>query len=196
MDILRRIVRWSTSRPTWQRDALRRLVTAGELTPDDNQELTELCKAQHGLAGGPAAEPLTEEHLSGPDGNGEAVTLVSITHHQGVNALAEEQTVSFAPGLTVVYGDNAAGKSGYTRILKTACRARGAEEILGNVLEESAPPVPAASIRYLAGADGPEETWKKGTDQTPLGKVSCLRQPLRRRLPQGKDRCRIPALRT
>ena len=169
MDILRRIGRWSTSRPTWQREALRRLVTAGELTPNDYQELTELCKAQHGLADGPEAEPLTEEHLSERDGNGEAVTLVSITHHQGVNALAEEQTVSFASGLTVVYGDNAAGKFGYTRILKTACRARGADEILGNVLEETAPPVPAASIRYRTGADGPEENWRKGTDQMPLG---------------------------
>ena len=33
----------------------------------------------------------------------------------------------FGPNLTVVYGDNAAGKTGYIRILKSACRGRGPE---------------------------------------------------------------------
>ncbi len=126
MDILKKILRWSRGRPAWQRDALRRLVTSEELSGDDYKELTELCKSKHGLAESEDANPLEETDLPGGDGDGEAVNLISITHHQGVNALAEEQTVSFAPGLTVVYGDNAAGKSGYTRILKTACRARGA----------------------------------------------------------------------
>ena len=55
-----------------------------------------------------------------------------------MNALARDQTIEFGPSLTIVYGANAAGKSGYARILKRACRARGAEEILGNDLEESA----------------------------------------------------------
>ena len=60
-------------------------------------------------------------------------------HHKGVNALAEDQTLKFAPGLTIVYGDNGAGKTGYIRILKQACRARGQEEILGNVVSGALP---------------------------------------------------------
>jgi energy-coupling factor transporter ATP-binding protein EcfA2 len=44
---------------------------------------------------------------------------------KNVNALAPGQPLSFAPnGLTVIYGDNASGKSGYVRILKKVCRAR------------------------------------------------------------------------
>lgn len=173
MDILKKILSWSAGRPPWQRDALRRLVTAGALTQDDYEELTELCKAKHGLADGPDPAPLAEEHLAVKDANGAAVNLSSITHHQGVNALAEEQTVTFGAGLTVVYGDNAAGKSGYTRILKTACRARGAEEILGNVLIESAPPTPSSSIRFRVGDERPEEVWPEKTENGALlGKVS------------------------
>ena len=53
-----------------------------------------------------------------------------------MNALAEGQTLKFASGLTLVYGDNAAGKTGYIRILKSACRARGKEDILGNVVSD------------------------------------------------------------
>jgi hypothetical protein len=41
-----------------------------------------------------------------------AVSLVSLAHHRGANALAEGQTVSFGTHLTVVFGENAVGKSG------------------------------------------------------------------------------------
>ena len=62
-----------------------------------------------------------------------------VTHDHGVNALAPNQTLSFGPNVTVVYGQNTAGKSGYTRILKRACRSRFTEEILGDVLSGVAP---------------------------------------------------------
>jgi hypothetical protein len=48
----------------------------------------------------------------------------------------------------VVYGDNAAGKTGYIRILKSACRARGQEQILGNVVSGATPLSPVVSIKY------------------------------------------------
>ena len=44
MDVLGEILNWSANRPAWQRDALRRLVLAGELDDDDFTELTELCR--------------------------------------------------------------------------------------------------------------------------------------------------------
>ena len=75
------------------------------------------------------SSPLDATHLPQPGAEREPVTLRSLMHHAGVNALAQDQTIRFGPHLTVVYGANAAGKSGYTRILKRACRARGAEEI-------------------------------------------------------------------
>jgi ABC-type multidrug transport system ATPase subunit len=64
----------------------------------------------------------------------DAISLDSIFHHKGVNALAEDQSLKFGKNLTVVYGDNGAGKTGYIRILKDSCRARGQEKILGNVV--------------------------------------------------------------
>ncbi len=35
MKVLQEILVWSADRPTWQRDALRRLVVNGELSDDD-----------------------------------------------------------------------------------------------------------------------------------------------------------------
>ncbi len=48
-DVFADILEWSKDRPGWQRDALRRLLTAGGVLPTDIQELTELCKSAHGL---------------------------------------------------------------------------------------------------------------------------------------------------
>jgi len=48
-----------------------------------------------------------------------------------VNAIAENQRLSFGSnGLTVIYGDNGSGKSGYSRVLKRACRARDRMEAI------------------------------------------------------------------
>src|SRR5262245_32151470 len=134
VNVLGEILAWSTDRPMWQRDALRRLIAQGELKPSDVGELAEHCKASHGLAKSFSPEPLEAKHVPQIGDAEAAVALTSLTHESGVNALANGQTIEFGPALTVVYGANAAGKSGYTRILKRACRARGAEEVLGNVV--------------------------------------------------------------
>ena len=139
MDVLAEILDWSEGRPDWQRDALLRLVLAGELEDDDIDSLTEICKSGYGLADEQEMIPLGKEHLPTNGADTGRVNVDSIYYKRGVNALAEGQTLNFGPGLTIVYGDNAAGKSGYTRILKSACRARGAEDILGNVLSGTTP---------------------------------------------------------
>lgn len=173
MNVLKEIFDWSSDRPAWQRDALRRLVSHGELKETDIAELAQLCKASHGLAGKAKGEPLAAVHLPPGDDNYAPVTLVSLTHHSGVNALAADQTIAFGPQLTVVYGANAAGKSGYTRILKRACRARGAEDILGNVVAGVMPGRPAATIKYRIDGTEREYRWDDGNPPHPdLSRVS------------------------
>ena len=159
VNVLKEILEWSSGRPFWQRDALRRLVTTGKLDETDIQELSNLCKSTHGLGDRAKPLPLDENHLPQPDATNKPVSLESLTHHGGVNALAQDQTIEFGPSLTVVYGVNAAGKSGYTRILKRACRARGAEEILGNVVSGTVPGRPSATIKFTADEKSWDHLW-------------------------------------
>ncbi len=170
MDVLSEVLTWSEHRPEWQRDALRRLVLKGELDDADIEALAEICKSAHGLACEQDPVPIGREHLPVDGANTGRVNVDSISHRHGVNALAENQTLKFGPGLTVVYGDNAAGKSGYIRIFKGGCRARGAEDILGNVLSETATPAPQFSIQYTVG-DGPNQAWSGQADEA-LARVS------------------------
>src|ERR1700753_671239 len=99
MSVLAEILEWSKDRPNWQRDALRRLVLNGELTNDDINDLSEVCKSGHGLADRRETIPLAQEHVPA-EATGSPVSLVSIFHHRGVNALAEDQTPNFGPKLT------------------------------------------------------------------------------------------------
>ena len=170
--VLQEILIWSAERPTWQRDALRRLVLNGDLSDDDSRELTEVCKGDHGLIEKVEIKPLAKEHVPDRDGAVAAVSLDSIFHHKGVNALAEDQTLKFAPGLTIVYGDNGAGKTGYIRILKQACRARGQEEILGNVVSGVAPPKPVVNIKYKVGDETTVREWVGGDADEFISRVS------------------------
>src|SRR6266699_6059932 len=159
MTVLEELLKWSQDRPAWQRDALRRLVLNGDLSDDDIGALTEICKSEHGLAERQSIALFTKEHVPEKTAGSAPVSLVSIFHHRGVNALAEDQTLKFVPKLTVVYGDNAAGKTGYIRILKSACRARGPEKILGNVVSGLAPGKVVVAITYKVGAEDKSREW-------------------------------------
>jgi len=162
-DVLAEIIEWSKTQPDWQRDALRRVFVAGNVTADDVEDLLELCKAAHGLSSPRVCEVLSSDHMAVKGSDAGPVALTSVTHHRGVNALAPEQTVAFGPQLTIVFGQNAAGKSGYTRILKRACRSRAAEDILGNVLGDDAPLKPQATIRYRVNDKDLELAWSSET---------------------------------
>jgi hypothetical protein len=89
--VLEEILDWSHDRPTWQRDALRRLVLNGDLSDDDIRTLTQICKSAHGLTESQNTVPLTNERVPANMAGRSPVSLVSIFHHRRVNALADDQ---------------------------------------------------------------------------------------------------------
>jgi hypothetical protein len=172
INVLQEILTWSKDRPNWQRDGLRRLVLNGELTEEDVRDLAYICKGDYGLTKKKAVNPLAEEHVPAAASKAPAISLESIFHSKGVNALAENQSLKFGPGLTIVYGDNGAGKTGYIRILKRACQARGREEILGNVVSGTAPPKLDVSVKYRVRGDPTLREWTEGSPDEFVSRVS------------------------
>ena len=47
------------------------------------------------------------------------IRITSLSEVKGVNKLAENQTINFGENLTLIYGENGTGKTGYGRILKS-----------------------------------------------------------------------------
>ena len=152
---LANIVEWSKDCPAWQRDALRRLCLQDQLESSDIADLTALCKD------GAKALSLSAEHVKDDAAATVTVTLKAVHSVQNVNALAAGQSLSFDKiGVTLLYGDNGSGKSGYARILKRACRARSprGETILPNIYE-SVSGKPTAAIDFCANGNNHSSTW-------------------------------------
>ena len=162
------ILAWSKDCPEWQRDALRRLCVKGELDDADLDELTVLCKSK---SKGNGSVPLVAGHIPDPDASGVAVTLRAIHSAENVNALKPGERLTFdKTGLTVVYGDNGSGKSGYARILKKACRARTppkGDRILPNIYAKKTGPQKAV-IDFGANGHSRSQNWTTDVPGDPL----------------------------
>lgn len=158
-ETLANILAWSADSPGWQRDALRRLATQATLEPAEIDELASICK------GGNPAIPLEAGHLRGPNRDQGEVYLRQVHGIRHVNALASDQRLTLhRAGLTIIYGDNGSGKSGYARILKKVCRARmpsRAEEIAPDIYD-AAPGTPSATIEYVIGGQNRSCAWQLG----------------------------------
>lgn len=153
------ILAWSSGRPAWQQDALRRIVASGALGPEDIAELVQLCRKGCGDTSiAVEAKPLTAAHLPASAATAQSIGISSIRNVAAVNRLASGQVLPFAlQGITVVYGDNGTGKSGYSRVLKRACRARFPGEILPNAFDPSAEKGATATIDYAVSGVAAQE---------------------------------------
>jgi len=132
MALLNQILKWTESLQSWQRDACRRLFQQeSALTDTDLSELYALLKKECGIESDDELLPiaLAKEHLPVELAQGEQVTLVALRDLQNVNQIPSDRILTFSEtGITVIYGGNGSGKSGYARVMKRACRARDQSE--------------------------------------------------------------------
>ena len=169
------ILGWSVSKPDWQRDALRRIVSQGTPTDVDISELVALCKKGQGdqsITVKPSI--LKTEHLPVDPEAGESIALIAISDVKGVNQLAPNTTLKFQPNsMNIVYGQNGTGKSGYARILKRACRARHSGEIMPDAFNPAAAANPTANIT-IATKTGEEQTITWQNEEQPHPVLSAI----------------------
>lgn len=131
MTILQEIMKWSQTLPAWQQDAIARLYVRPVLSAQDIEDLYALLKSSHGIPDPKGRTPtkLAAEQVAAPQAPDRLVQLTAIKNLRNVNALAEGQRLPInQTGLSVIYGENGSGKSGYSRVLKKACRARDQRE--------------------------------------------------------------------
>ncbi len=132
MALLGDILAWTQTLPGWQRDAARRLFQkSGGVSDENYADLYALLKAAHGLPNpkGLVPFPLSKDHLPETLAGGDTITLKAMRDLKHVNCIAPDQVLTFEPtGMTVIYGGNGSGKSGYARVMKRACRARDEKE--------------------------------------------------------------------
>lgn len=81
---------------------------------------------------------------------GNKLSLTKIKDIENVNALAKCQSISLSENLTIVYGGNGTGKSGYIRLLNNAFSSRGDKNILPNVFEQDTIGIPKSTFTFVS----------------------------------------------
>ena len=166
MSIDNDLLAFADTQAPWMRDCLRRICTQSDLTKADIQEILTNLKSTEGLVQAGTLEQLTSSHLATQTTSSRASTvLISISDVQNANRLAPNQVLKFAEqGITLIYGYNGSGKTGYGRILRQVCRSRHEkqEPILGNVYAGNTVPA-SAQIKYKTAGVTAAFTWVDGS---------------------------------
>jgi ABC-type hemin transport system ATPase subunit len=163
--------RWANDQDGWSRtiagDVLKNRVQPSDL---DIDRYLKLLLSEKKLSEEPfqTVPKIEEKQLTGNPL--EAVRLDSIKVGDGINALKPGTQIDFASGVTVIFGENGSGKSGFVRVLKRAAGVRTAEDILHNVRGDKRP-TPSGSFTVTVGAAPQTIQWKNEFGITPLNRV-------------------------
>lgn len=151
------LTRWFSERPKWLQIAATRLLQQSEFSDEAISELAALCRQE-------ADGKLSIKACSIPAGvfsqdvSG-TLRLCSISDIEGINALAPRKALEFGKGnITIVYGHNGSGKSGYVRLLKNVCGAREMGTLYPNVYKPGSA-VQKARISFEQDGISKNHTW-------------------------------------
>jgi hypothetical protein len=99
------------------------------------------------------------------------IELDSLSAITGVNRLAKNQTLNFAKNITVIYGENGTGKTGYSRILKAlGFSYDNNKTILSNVYAEAEPQ--SATINFKSNGTPKTFIWNGANNDSELENIS------------------------
>ncbi|MEE6452669.1 AAA family ATPase [Gottfriedia acidiceleris] len=115
---------WASKLPDWQRDLIKRLYDKDALDANDLDQVIDNLLFENGMnEKKQVLEVLQKDNIPNKyDENN--VRITGLKNFKNIAAIESQHGIEFAPnGLTIVYGDNSAGKSSFAKVLKQACRA-------------------------------------------------------------------------
>ena len=131
---------WLGERHRWLQTAAQRLIESK--APPTELELAELSKLCIGEASGIGTHAFATVV---PGSLVQAAVrpqlhIRGLSEVRGVNKIKDRASLSFGTSnLTVVYGANGSGKTGFSRVLKQACGSKAKENIHPNVFDKASP---------------------------------------------------------
>ena len=166
------LIEWANGQDHWVRKIVDEVIKTRSLLSDEHvTAIYELFLREKKLAQGdpPNVERLSSSRLS--ETTAMALRLVSLEHIENVNALTPDQEIKFHERLTVCFGENGSGKTGYVRILKQAAGVRTAQPVLRNIRADGPGRTPRARIKIACGDALRTIDWQGEQGIEPLGSV-------------------------
>src|SRR5690606_18374437 len=153
----------------WEKLLVQKIIhTESNLSPDDRAEIFKYFLHAIGLISDLPVLSIDRPSYSPSE---KQVELASLSDVTGVNKLATGQVVNFSPNITVIYGENGTGKTGYGRILKALGFSydRG-NKIYSNIFGESEPQT--AKIKFKSNGDENTFVWNGTNKNAELESIS------------------------
>ncbi|WP_161492636.1 AAA family ATPase [Pseudophaeobacter leonis] len=170
--MVKSLLDWAEEQEPWVGDSLRRIADTSDhaVIETDFKAICENVKAAAGIRGAVAnVISLQSEHIYGIETDKPRTVLTQIGPVQNIDRLANDQKLRFSPsGITLIYGENGSGKSGYTRIAKRLCRSLETDELRGNIYSEFEGPK-REIVKYCVGdEDLTTIEWDPSTPPPPV----------------------------
>ena len=156
------ITSWLSRQPKWFSFALHASVI-GDMTSQIVEGIAKKACQENGLQMSFEDDSLlnefAEEDLLSLKSSERTIVLDSVTANKGVNALTDNAELKLEhDGITVVYGENGSGKSGFSRLIRNSCTSRaGVTELLPNVFKATGPSV--ATYKVLMNGEPSTYQW-------------------------------------
>lgn len=161
------LLTWLNEQSLWLRVAASRLMRNGTISETDITDFVSIIKEPAQDGSDAQAEQLTIP----PTAQTAELRLLALGPVEGIDALSPRTPLGFGAGnLSVVYGHNGSGKTGYTRIIAKACGKPHASDLRGNVFT---PPASRqiCQIKYSIGGVESELEW---IPPTPIAAMATL----------------------
>jgi hypothetical protein len=173
-----RLADWANQQDGWVRSIVAEvLVSRRPVSEETLAVVRDRYLVEKQLAEGDAA-PATVLGDDGATGDTtDPLAVTSLRGCDGVNALAAGQEIRFNPRMTVLFGENAAGKTGYVRVLKLLANVRSAEPIIADVHRPSAPSTPQATVGFTLGSTEDEVEWHGEPGVVPFTRMTVFDSP-------------------
>lgn len=168
------LAKWAPSLKRWQRLTLSLSIKYGSLSDDQIDLVYNEFLAENALSNSTLSSTAPEAIVAPiQDSTSANVQLTGVSELRGVNALPPTASLTFGENLTVVYGRNGAGKTGFTRLLANACFCRNSPEILDDIYKESSTIEASAHFHVRAGGQAlPPIVFPKGAGIDKLKAIS------------------------
>lgn len=124
------IVSWLSQLPYWGQKAAEKIIKQEPISDSTVSELIGYMKSANEQ---PNLVPVDFSFFLQHQSARYEIELKSVGSIAGIDALSPRTPLEFPSGLSVVYGNNGSGKTGYTRILKKACGKLNSEHLKPNV---------------------------------------------------------------
>lgn len=161
---------WIGELDYWEQGLAIKILSKQAITDGDVKLAYKYFLEDTGLAKKKTAKPAIKIAPTSSAASAEDFLLSEIKGIKGVNALKDEQSILISENLSILYGENGVGKSGYIRILNNAFLSRGDKSLLNNIYSSVWPKEKSCVFKFK---DSTKEYELKFPDDSENYEFSC-----------------------